>query len=154
MSMGSNQLANLESLSDKRATKSRVQLEKKKADLALLERQHHELSSVSREYQKASDSESLVAPTMLAHRRAFVSRLTEKIDVLTQKRTEQRQALTEKQKEHQLHSAQSAAISAVIDRRTREATMESARRDQSLQDESFRSNTNLSNSMKAGESDE
>lgn len=136
--MGSGQLAKLESLSEKRADQTRLRVNGKQRELDQLNRQRDELIAINHEYQKAPDTEVLVAPSMLAHRRAFVSRLAEQIDVLNTQRHQQRRVLEQHVQEHRTRSAQSAAIGAVRVSREREEKLVTERLEQSISDEAGR----------------
>lgn len=143
--MGSAQLARLEGLSEKRADQSRNSVDRSRAQLAQLEQHRDELKSITREYQKPPESGVMFTAKLLAHRRAFVTQLTEKLDALNQQREQQQQILNDQVNELRGRTAQSAAIGAIHqDRQNAEQEM-AARREQQQQDESSRGAGNTYN---------
>ncbi|MFK7855407.1 MAG: flagellar FliJ family protein [Granulosicoccus sp.] len=137
--MGSAQLSKLESLSEKRADKSRNSVGQSRTKLDQLEQHHNELQSISREYQATPESGVMFTSRLLAHRRAFVSQLVEKLDVLKAQREQQQQILNEQVQEFRERTAQSAAIGALHQVQQNSEQQAAARIEQRMQDESFRS---------------
>jgi flagellar biosynthesis chaperone FliJ len=140
--MGSKQLANLEILSDRRAAQSGQQVNRLRADVDRLIRQRDELRAINQEYQKVSENEALVAPTMLAHRRTFVTRLTEKLDRINAQRARQNKILEQREAEHQLRTAQNLALSTVRETAEQEERIMADRREQRTNEDSFRAASN------------
>lgn len=148
--MGSAQLSKLEALSEKRADKSRNSVGQSRTKLDQLEQHHNELQSISREYQATPDSGVMFTSKLLAHRRAFVSQLVEKLDVLKVQRDQQQQILNEQVQELRERTAQSAAIGALHQVQQESEQQTETRIEQQLQDEAFRG---VDSSNKTGRED-
>ena len=136
--MGSSQLTSLESLSHQRALQSQQRVRDQQAEVDQLDRQQQELRAINREYQRTSEGDELVAPALLAHRRTFVTRLTERIELLDVERAQQQQRLQQQISQQQQHIAQNAAISSVLQTREAQERLEADRREQRLNDETSR----------------
>ncbi len=136
--MGSRQLARLENLSEKRADHSRDIVDRSRADLVQLDRQHDELSAISLEYQRTSVGESHITPTLLSHRRAFVSQLTKRIYGLDSQRKRHSELLATQEQEYKERAAQTAAIGAMRESRQHDESIVAARMEQQAQDEASR----------------
>ena len=143
--MGSAQLAKLEGLSEKRADQSRKTVDHSLHKIAQLDQQRNELKSITREYQKPPEQGVMFTAKLLAHRRAFVTQLTEKLDALNLQREEQQKILNGQVHELRDRTAQSAAIGAVHQARQSDEQVLAARREQQQQDESCRSVENSFN---------
>ena len=61
-----------------------------------------------------------VAPQLLAHRRAFVSQLTQKLDELLAQKSLKQETVKQRAREHEQRSAQHTAIDLIHKQRTRE----------------------------------
>lgn len=133
--MSSGQLSKLETLSQTRVDQTRSAVEQQQLELSIMDRQHRELKAINREYQEGVIGEESIAPQLLAQRRAFVAQLTEKLDLLSVQRQQREQMLHAKMAEQQEHTAQTAAIGSLVEkRRLHEAHIE-AKRDQSQLDQ-------------------
>ena len=152
--MGSAQLAKLEGLSEKRANQSRHSVGRSRNKLAQLDQHCSELKSITREYQTTPDSGVMFTAKLLAHRRAFVTQLTEKLDALNLQREEQQQILNEQEHELRDRTAQSAAIGAIHQEKQRVEHVHEARREQQQQDEAFRGVENSNNTDGEGTVDD
>lgn len=133
--MDSGRLEKLEELAGRRADKSRHSLELEQQKLQQLEHHSNELRSINQEYQQAPVGNSDVAPQQLAQRRAFVERLTEKLEELAEQREQKRQSVSAKAYEHQQHTAQHTAIEIVNTHRLEQASVIAQQRDQQQLDE-------------------
>lgn len=136
--MGSAQLAKLEGLSEKRADKSRDSVDLSRNKLAQLDHARNELQTMTREYQATPEHGVMFTAKLLAHRRAFVTQLTEKLDALNLRRDEQQRILNEQVYELRDRTAQSAAIGSIQQAHLSSEKLNEARREQLQQDESFR----------------
>lgn len=108
--MGSSQLEKLEKLAGQRADASGLASRKQRDSLMLLEQQDNELSRIHQEYQTGIVGRSDVSPQLLAHRRAFVSRLSAKMEDLKQQKQQQKERLRQSAAEHLRHQSQRAAL--------------------------------------------
>lgn len=114
--MRSHQLSKLEALSQTRADQTRNAVAKKRAELSIIDRHHHELKTINQEYQDGVVGQESIAPQLLAHRRAFVAALSEKLDQLKHSRHQQDSLLQQKLVEQQQRTAQTAAIGTMVER--------------------------------------
>ena len=152
--MGSAQLSKLEILSEKRADRSRNSVNCSRNKLAQLDQHRSELKSITREYQTTPESGVMFTAKLLAHRRAFVTQLTEKVDALNLQRQQQQQILDEQVHELRDRTAQSAAIGAIYQEQQRVEQGREARREQQQQDEAFRRVGNSNNNDGVGAVDD
>jgi len=136
--MGSAQLAKLEGLSEKLADQSRKTVDRSRDRLAQLDQHRNELKSITREYQRTPEQGVMFTSKLLAHRRAFVTQLTEKLDALNLQREQQQETLDEQVLELRDRTAQSSAIGAIQKARQRNELLATARVEQHEQDEALR----------------
>ncbi|MGQ7848477.1 hypothetical protein ACUNV4_28535 [Granulosicoccus sp. 3-233] len=129
--MSSGQLSKLESLSQTRVDQARSAVEQQRLELSIMDRQHQELKAINREYQEGVIGESGIAPQLLAQRRAFVAQLTEKLDMLSLQRQQREQLLQSKLAEQKQHTAQTAAIGSLVEKRLLHEAHIAARQEQS-----------------------
>lgn len=111
--MRSVKLAKLESLAKKQAEQTLELLERQRMELSLMDKHHHELKTLNRDYQEGVVGQTAVAPSLLAHRRAFVAQLSRKLDVLASEREKRNHALQSRVDEHLRQKTQTAAIGAM-----------------------------------------
>ncbi|NND91566.1 MAG: hypothetical protein HKN42_11955 [Granulosicoccus sp.] len=135
--MSAKNLARLEKLSEKRAVQSCHRVNRKRLEVDQLERQHDELSAINQEYQAPSVNGTALSPQILAHRRAFVTRLTEKLELLKTQKLQHHQQLQQDEDVHRQHEAQKAAIISVHGQRQAEEGLLAGRREQRLSDEAY-----------------
>lgn len=136
--MGLDQIRNLEELSRKAADKSQLAVDREKQQLHVLEQQSEELEQMNRDYQQGVVGCDGIPPRLLAHRRAFVSKLTVKLEDLTAQRETKRQVLSERMTEHRRKNAQHAAIESVAVRRTAEHELKAMRNEQKQLEDAHR----------------
>jgi hypothetical protein len=114
--MDLEQLKNLEQLSQMAVDRSQIVLEKDRQQLQLLDQHRDELSQLSRDYQQSIVGTEEVTPRMLAHRRAFVSKLTLKLSDMSEQRQNMVQTHRQRVVEHSEKNAQHSAIESVYER--------------------------------------
>lgn len=134
--MSSEQLDKLEKLAGQRTDRSRAILARETQELALLDRHCRELRTLNHEYQNSLLCEAEVSPQSLAHRRAFVKQLAEKLDALAEQREQKNLSVEQKLLDHQQHTAQQAAIELVNESRSELHRQAVVRRDQQQLDAS------------------
>lgn len=134
--MSAKKLGKLEQLAGKRAEQSRVQLAHETQALHQIDSHHSELRAINTEYQQAMVGNDEVAPQLLAHRRAFVSQLTQKLDELLAQKSLKQETVKQRAREHEQRSAQHTAIDLIHKQRTRELEQLRLRREQQQLDES------------------
>ncbi len=137
--MSSAKLAKLESLSEEQAEHSRDLVERQRLELSQLDGHHSDLTRINLEYQNGLVGVEGVSPQQLAHRRTFVSQLTNKLEVLQHERVQKNKKLQGSIKEHQQQSAQSAALGTMVARETVKEAVRDARLEQSRQNETLQS---------------
>jgi flagellar biosynthesis chaperone FliJ len=128
--MGLDQIRNLEELSKKAADKSQAAVEQERRNLRVLEQQSEELGKMNRDYQQSVIGSDRITPQLLAHRRAFVTKLTVRLDDLSQQREAKRQTLNQRMTEHRRKNAQHAAIESVCKRQGAEHELNTQRSEQ------------------------
>lgn len=136
--MSSEQLGKLEELAGKRADQSRDQAEREKQQLRQIDQHRHELRAINKEYQQSPVGREDVAPQLLAHRRAFVEQLTQKLDELSIQREQKYRSVQARVHEHQQRAAQHTAIELIHSKRIEERENARARREQQQLDETAR----------------
>ena len=134
--MRSANLAKLESLSEEQADQSRIDVEVLRIEVQQLDLQHRNLKCINEEYQTSLVGSASVAPQMLAHRRAFVTQLSRRLDVLKTECQRQSELLEDKKEIHQQHAAQTAAIGSMVETERESEDYLSMRHEQREQDES------------------
>ena len=134
--MSSQQLSKLEALSQTRADKARDAVAKQRAKLSVIDRQHLELKTINREYQEGVVGQEAISPQLLAHRRAFVSALTVKLEELQHSRQQQNGKLQEQLVEQHQRTAQTSAIGTMVERQELQEASVAARREQAQLEES------------------
>ena len=127
--MSSKPRDKLEKLAGRRADQSRQLVEREKQQLLAIDQQNAQLHTINREYQQSSVGRDDIAPQLLAERRAFVERLTAKLDVLKLQREQKRQTLQTSMQKHQVHAAQHSAIELMNHKRVQELKMASNRQE-------------------------
>ncbi len=134
--MRSANLAKLESLSEEQAEQSRIDAEILRNEVQQLDLQHRNLKCINEEYQTSVVGSGSIAPQMLAHRRAFVTQLSRRLDVLKTECQRQGELLEDKQEIHQQHAAQTAAIGSMVEKERDSEHYLAMRHEQLQQDES------------------
>lgn len=134
--MRSANLAKLESLSEEQADQSRIDAEILRNEVQQLDLQHRNLTCINQEYQSSLVGSDSVAPQMLAHRRAFVTQLSRRLDVLKTECQRQGELLEDKKVVHQQHAAQTAAIGSMVEKERENELYLAMRLEQREQDES------------------
>ncbi|MFK8077143.1 MAG: hypothetical protein AB8B84_11195 [Granulosicoccus sp.] len=125
--MSSAKLAKLESLSEEQAEYSRDLVERQRAELSQLDSHHSDLKRINQEYQNAIVGVDGVSPQQLALRRSFVSQLTSKLDDLNQEKARKNVMLQESINDFHEQSAQTAAISSLVEREVAKESLSHAR---------------------------
>lgn len=133
--MRSAKLAKLESLSETQAENSRTVMEQQRSELLLLDSQHQELKSINQEYQYGVVGQESISPQLLAHRRAFVEQLSQKLDLLQEQRNQQDTRYQESVAQFREKTAQTAAIGAMSMKVEEREQASAAKLEQRVQDD-------------------
>lgn len=133
------QFEKLEDLSQKATDKSYEAVERERQDLKVLEQQSQELSEINLGYQQSIVGKDAISPQLLAHRRVFVSKLTNKLQALAEQRDKKRLELQQLEAEHRKRNAQHEAIDSVYNRLANEQVKQAQRYEQQQMDDAHRS---------------
>ena len=133
--MSAKQLGKLERLAGKRVEQSRLRLENEARALQKMDQHHSELHAINTEYQQAVVGKENVAPTSLAHRRMFVTELTQKLDQLLQQREVKEQSLQLCIEEYKQRIAEHTAMDVIHKHSLQDLAQQQSRREQQQLDE-------------------
>lgn len=131
-------LASLEALADKFANQSRVLVEREKKAIRQLDEHRDELKKINQEYQQAIVGRVDTTPQLLAHRRAFVDGLTEKLNELGFQRIKREEQFQQRMIEHRKRRAQHAALEVMRAKEQAKRSAAIARTEQISMEESQR----------------
>ena len=115
--MSSAKLAKLESLAELQAENSKEVVKRQQLELTQIEQHHSDLNRINLDYQHGVVGVEDMSPQYLAHRRGFVSGLSEKLDLLKEERIQKSDLLEQSIRENRKHTARTAALGALVERR-------------------------------------
>lgn len=135
MNMSSKPLDKLEKLASSRVELLRVVLMREIRQLEHITRHMTDLRSINKEYQQSIVGKSEIEPQHLAHRRAFVEKLSGKLEALNEDKTQMVKRIDEKSSELQYCSAQQSAIEIMNEQRKESLLKIDTQREQKTLDE-------------------
>lgn len=142
--MSSAKLSKLESLAELQAENSKEIVERQTREISQIDQHHSDLNRINLDYQNGVVGVDDMSPQYLAHRRGFVSGLSSKLDILKEQRNKKTQVLEESIRQSREHTARTAAIGALVERRKLDEALAMSRQAEKQQSDSLQALRHIS----------